>query len=45
MKKIIMMGVLALLMFLVTSKTSFVSAQGMMGYFNSSIDKVTIQGQ
>ena len=45
MRKIIMLGIIALLVFLVTSKVLVVSAQGMMGYFNSSIDKATIQDQ
>ncbi|KKQ24076.1 MAG: hypothetical protein US40_C0019G0002 [Candidatus Roizmanbacteria bacterium GW2011_GWC2_37_13] len=40
-----MLGIIALLVFLVTSKVLVVSAQGMMGYFNSSIDKATIQDQ
>lgn len=45
MKKIISLGMIVLSVFLVTSKLSSVSAQGMMGYFNSSIDKAKIQAQ
>ena len=45
MKKIIVLGIITLLVFVAVSKVSFVSAQGMMGYFNSSIDKATIKSQ
>lgn len=45
MKKITMMGLTALFIFFMTSRQSIVSAQGMMGFFNSSVDNSAVQNQ
>ncbi|PIY68766.1 hypothetical protein COY90_04200 [Candidatus Roizmanbacteria bacterium CG_4_10_14_0_8_um_filter_39_9] len=46
MKKITMLGLTALLIFFITStRPSPVSAQGMMGFFNTSTDNTAVQSQ
>jgi len=45
MKKVTMLGLTALFIFFIVSRISTVSAQGMMGYFNSSTDNTAIQRQ
>lgn len=45
MKKVTVMGLTALFIFLLVSRQSTVSAQGMMGFLNSSSDNIAIQNQ